>query len=53
MSRVVFYDKFEPKPAHEAPSLVEVERIYCFDFDGFSAGEWSRLLTIYRTLPGE
>jgi len=32
---VVFYDNLEATPVDEGPGFVEVERIYCFDWDQF------------------
>jgi hypothetical protein len=52
MSRVVFYDNLQAIPLPDEPELVEVERIYCVQFDRFSEDDWTRLDQIYRDLPG-
>lgn len=50
---VVFYDNLEPTPPDEdIPGVVEVERIYCFDWDRFRENDWQELSRIYETLPG-
>jgi hypothetical protein len=43
MSSVCFYDNLEPTPVNGDPPIVEVERVYCFDFERFSGADWSRL----------
>ena len=53
MSRVIFYDNMQATPLPDQPELVEVERIYCVQFDRFSVADWTSLDHIYRNLPGE
>lgn len=49
---VVYYDNLEASPADDAPGHVEVERIYCFDWDRFHNSHWQSLAQIYDLLPG-
>jgi hypothetical protein len=50
--RTISYDNHAPTRYEDDPSMVEVGRIYCLDFDRFSTDHWSQLDTLYRTLPG-
>lgn len=49
---VVYYDNLAPSPADDRPGLVEVERVYCFDWLRFTDQEWQKLSRIYKGLPG-
>lgn len=49
---VVYYDNLEVTPTDDTPGFVEVERVYCFDWDQFSASHWEELSLIYMSLPG-
>jgi hypothetical protein len=51
MRAVPFYDNLVAI-SEEDPSMVEIERVYCVDFDAFADADWSRLVDIYRSLPG-
>ena len=48
---VIWYDNaIEPDPAD--PSWLDIERIYCFDWDAFTDSDWKQLGSIYSLLPG-
>lgn len=32
---------------------VEIDRVYCIDFERFSQGDWKRLSDLYKTLPNQ
>ncbi|WP_254509638.1 hypothetical protein [Anatilimnocola floriformis] len=49
---VVYYDNLEPSLTDEATAIIEVERIYCLDWDSFSEPYWQELTRIYDNLPG-
>lgn len=49
---VLYYDNLEATPADDLPGLVEVERIYCFDWARFTKENWKELSRIYEDLPG-
>lgn len=34
------------------PGWLDIERIYCFDWDAFTDADWEKLRLIYTTLPG-
>jgi len=52
VSTAWYYDNLAPVPAGEAPSLVEIERVYGLYFERFDERDWARLDQIYRALPG-
>lgn len=39
-------------PSEDYPGLVEVQRLYWFDFEDWGPAEWEELETIYQELPG-
>jgi len=49
---VPFYDNLEATPIDGLSCLVEVERIYCLDWDRFGEDHWRGLSIIYEALPG-
>jgi len=46
---IPFYDNNPPEPGDDG--WVDVERIYCFDWDAFDATLMDRLREIFTTLP--
>ena len=44
-----YYELTDPKAVPNG--MVEVDRMYCFDFDNFGDAEWERLTTIINDLP--
>ena len=49
---VPYYDNLETTPIDGLTCLVEVERIYCLDWDHFGEDDWRELSRIYEALPG-
>jgi hypothetical protein len=49
---VPFYDNLEATPIDGLSCLVEVERIYCLNWDGFDDDHWQALTRVYEGLPG-
>ena len=49
---VPFYDNLEATPIDGLHCLVEVERVYCLDWDRFHEDHWRALERIYEGLPG-
>ncbi len=49
---VPFYDNLEATLIDDVSCLVEVERVYCFDWARFDEGHWKGLSRIYEGLPG-
>ncbi len=49
---MLFYDNLEPTPIDGLSCLVEVERIYGFDWGRFGAADWDALARSYEGLPG-
>ena len=49
---IPFYDNLEATPIDGMSCLVEVERIYCLDWDRFDEDHWRVLERIYEGLPG-
>jgi hypothetical protein len=47
---IPFYDNRRSQ-LEDDPLLVEVERVYCFDFASFSEEHWHYLRDVYATLP--
>ena len=45
---IVYYDNLEATQADDTPGLVEVERIYCFDWDRFHDNDWQELTHLQR-----
>jgi len=45
---IVYYDNLEATQADDTPGLVEVERIYCFDWDRFHNNDWQELTHLQR-----
>ena len=45
-----YYDNLR-EPLEDAPEWLEIERVYCLDFDRFNAGDWERLAQLYNKLP--
>src|SRR5437763_745339 len=52
MMAVPFYDNLEATLIDDVSCLVEVERVYGFDWARFDEGHWQRLARIYEDLPG-
>src|SRR4029453_3654595 len=50
---VVYYDNLDATPADDTPGLVEIERMYCFDWIRFNEQNWQELSRIYEVLPGD
>lgn len=50
---MVYYDNLAPTQIEDAPGFIEVERIYCFDWDRFSDRHWDALGGVYEALPGD
>ncbi|MDR3620627.1 MAG: hypothetical protein P4L85_14845 [Paludisphaera borealis] len=50
---VPFYDNLEAEPVDGLSCLVEVERIYGFDWGRFEEDHWRELSRVYESLPGE
>jgi hypothetical protein len=48
-----FHDNLEPTPVDGLSCLVEVDRVYGFDWDRFDEDRWRELSRIYEDLPGE
>jgi hypothetical protein len=49
---VEYYDNLIATAVENLPGYVEVERIYCFDWDRFEDPHWQELYRIYENLPG-
>ncbi|WP_165072790.1 hypothetical protein [Paludisphaera rhizosphaerae] len=47
-----WYDNLEPTPVDGLTCMVEVERVYGFDWDRFDEDDWSRLSQVCEGLPG-
>ena len=47
-----WYYNLDPTPIPDKSGFIEVERIYCFDWDRFQKQNWQDLTSIYSTLPG-
>lgn len=45
-----YYDNRDPGP-EDGSGYVQVERVYCLDFDSFSDGDWENLAKAYKQLP--
>jgi hypothetical protein len=48
---VPYRDHLEATPIDDLTCLVEVERIYCLDWDRFDENHWRELSLIYENLP--
>ncbi|WP_337176683.1 hypothetical protein [Paludisphaera sp.] len=49
---VPYYDNLEATPVGGLTCMVEVERIYGFDWGRFGAADWDALARSYEGLPG-
>lgn len=49
---VPYYDNLEATPINGLSCMVEVERIYAFDWHRFDEPSWQALRQIYEALPG-
>jgi hypothetical protein len=49
---IPYYDNLEATLIDDVTCLVEVERIYVFDWGRFEEAHWRRLARIYEELPG-
>jgi len=47
-----FYGNLEATPIDGLTCLVEVERVYCLDWDHFEERHWQGLTRVYEGLPG-
>ena len=47
---VPFYGNIDLEPT--ADGWLDIERIYCFDWDGFASEQYRRLHAVFASLPG-